>query len=633
MSRPLHVWLSFGMALAVLVAAVGWISWTALKLERSEGEARRRAELEENVRLALWRLDSTVAPLVSQESARPYFVYSAFYPAMGTYTRMFSAMQPNQVVVASPLLVEEVPFVRLHFQLDDKGQLSSPEVPKDNPTLPPTLRLDTPRLKRSRELLGELTRTVRAAELRAAFPPGSDVPETRPSLGPDLAQGSHVGLSQGQAGQVFQQDATPDELAQNFTVQNAMVKSSQEWRARAANSYQQRSSKRSYASDTLPPAEVNCAEPAMRAAAQPSTVAEGPVRPIWMGGQLLLARGVSLAGRPYVQGCWVDWDALKKELTDGVKDLFPRAALEPILHVTPVDVTPADHARALASIPVLLVPGVAAPAPLPVGMQSLTESPLGLSLVAAWASVGMAALAVAALLLGVLSLSERRATFVSAVTHELRTPLTTFRLYTDLLEGDLVKDPDKRKSYLVTLKREAERLGHLVENVLAYARLERGVSGRRLEPVKLADLIARCRPRLDERAQAAGLALEIDLPEEAARAEIHTDAAAVEQVLFNLVDNAGKYAAGGDRRVQVSVRHGHATTLTVRDHGPGISRREARKLFVPFSRSSEQAAGSAPGVGLGLALSRQLARQLGGDLTLDTSVTPGAQFTVTLPGR
>ncbi len=76
-----------------------------------------------------------------------------------------------------------------------------------------------------------------------------------------------------------------------------------------------------------------------------------------------------------------------------------------------------------------------------------------------------------------MDLSERRRIFVSAVTHELRTPLTTFRLYTDMLADGMVSGEEKRRSYLERLRGEAQRLSHLVENVLFYARLESGRAG------------------------------------------------------------------------------------------------------------------------------------------------------------
>jgi signal transduction histidine kinase len=129
------------------------------------------------------------------------------------------------------------------------------------------------------------------------------------------------------------------------------------------------------------------------------------------------------------------------------------------------------------------------------------------------------------------------------------------------------------------------------------------------------------------------MALEIDIADDAADAVVRADASAVEQVLFNLVDNAGKYAASADdRRIRLDAsRNGKYAMVRISDHGPGIPPAEARKLFRPFSKSARDAANSAPGVGLGLALSRRLARQMRGDLKLESGNGSGASFVLTLP--
>jgi signal transduction histidine kinase len=220
----------------------------------------------------------------------------------------------------------------------------------------------------------------------------------------------------------------------------------------------------------------------------------------------------------------------------------------------------------------------------------------------------------------------------------------------------MVSDEQKRHKYLTTLKVEADRLAHLVENVLAYARLERGKRpgrGQGVEVVTLDDLLRRCTSRLSERALQAGAELVVDMPADSggagsagagtpgsggtcARASgvtLRTDCSAVEQVLFNLVDNACKYATSArNRTIRVEgVRDGRRVLIRVRDYGPGISATEARQLFRPFSKSAHEAANSAPGVGLGLALCQRLARNLGGDLVLDRNVSDGACFVLSLP--
>jgi signal transduction histidine kinase len=247
--------------------------------------------------------------------------------------------------------------------------------------------------------------------------------------------------------------------------------------------------------------------------------------------------------------------------------------------------------------------------------------------------LGLSGLAAALLLHQVVSLSERRAAFVSAVTHELRTPLTTFRLYSEMLAEGMVSDESQRSTYLDTLRREAERLSHLVENVLQYAQLERGVARNRYQQLPIPQLLDHALPALQRRAELAGMRVVVETSPEAADLRVHTDPEIVEQILFNLVDNACKYAAtAGDPRIHLGIRAENAgrVQLRISDHGPGISAKQARRLFRPFRKTAEEAAESSPGVGLGLSLCRRLAQQIGGRLNWIPG-NGGACFVLTLP--
>jgi signal transduction histidine kinase len=284
----------------------------------------------------------------------------------------------------------------------------------------------------------------------------------------------------------------------------------------------------------------------------------------------------------------------------------------------------------LASLPVRLEPG-AVPQDVPAD-----RSPVALSLWVAWACVLLGAAAVAVLLGKAVSLSERRGAFVSAVTHELRTPLTTFRLYADMLAGGMVTEEAKRGTYLRRLRDEADRLSHLVENVLAYARLAGPRSKAHLESVPVGDIVDRGRDRLAALAERAGMELLIEADADALATAVRCNSSAVEQVLLNLVDNACKYAARAeDRRIHLHVvLRGATAVLAVRDHGPGIAPAGRRRLFEPFRKSAQEAAHSAPGVGLGLSISRRLARNMGGDLVCTPAAAgeeSGARFELRLP--
>jgi signal transduction histidine kinase len=107
---------------------------------------------------------------------------------------------------------------------------------------------------------------------------------------------------------------------------------------------------------------------------------------------------------------------------------------------------------------------------------------------------------------------------------------------------------------------------------------------------------------------------------------------AVEQILFNLVDNACKYARPTNDptiKIQASIEKGH-TCIRVTDHGPGIGSDVRKRLFQPFSKSASDAAKSEPGVGLGLSLCKRLAQNMKGELRLVSSTDTGTVFELRL---
>src|SRR4026209_159381 len=104
MTRPLHIWLLFTVCFTVLLAAMGWVSGTVLRLDRAQMQADHQAELEAKVRLALWRVGSLRAPLVVEESARPLPAYESFYAPEGAYTKGYSPVKQGDVLQPSPLL-------------------------------------------------------------------------------------------------------------------------------------------------------------------------------------------------------------------------------------------------------------------------------------------------------------------------------------------------------------------------------------------------------------------------------------------------------------------------------------------------------------------------------------------------
>jgi len=645
--KPWQVWLAFGIGLSLVMAAMAWVSAKVLELDDKGEQALVKAQLEERVRLALWRLDSVAAPIIASEAAQPYFTYRAFYPAEGAYSRMFNELDPGEVLLPSPLLGLDNDVVQLHFQRAPDGTLTSPQVPgTDEHRKAAGDIVEAKRLELLAKRFEALKKTLGAPQLKRLAARLPDA-RSRPSPGPPVRIASAEQMQQ-----VIQLDNSIANTIDNDDLiqQQQIALNSNEFVQRATSlgvsgnfqsnvgvynpiNKQQRKGQRKKKGNKRPPKQQMEAKSPGPAEAAPAP-AEGVMTPLWEGGQLLLARRVQLGDREYLQGAWLDWREVERRLLTSIQDLLPDARLVR----TEGDDDATLTARRLASLPVRLDPGEVQAA----GVSGLT--PLQLSLIIAWAALLLGAFAVGGLMRGALALSERRGAFVSAVTHELRTPLTTFRMYTEMLAGGMVRDEAKQQRYVNTLHAEAERLGHLVENVLAYARLERRPDAAQVERLEVRPMLERFLDHLTQRAEQVDLSLHLRVADDAREAFVMADAAAVERILFNLVDNACKYAApeSEPRELHLEVRRVDSANvgLTVRDFGPGIDAEEAATIFRAFHKSAKKAAQTAPGVGLGLALCQRLAVAMGGQLRLRPISTAsaalitgerGARFELTLP--
>lgn len=609
--RTWQIWLGYGVSLALAVLALSWLSGKVLELDRAEAAARARGELDERAGAALWRMDVELTHLLAAEVGRPV---SAFQPVMR------SGLEGDSPSV-SPLLVQPSQYVLLHFQVDEQGRWVSPQVPdpRDNEVALANGATRTS-IDFSQRRLQELRETFEADRLLARLPDEVFAYEDATLLAtnsvfepPTQTYIANAGQA-AQAAQAQQQVKTQQQLGQlESRGRGAEVDVSPQGAGRAASEFNRRF-------NTLQTA----AEQSLRQQRgvfmelEPPSVSLSRTQPFWKDGRLILARRVVVGDEQRAQGCWLDWPAIRQRLLESVSDLLPEADLAPVAEGGQT----APFNRLLASLPVHLVlpdPVEAAPA----------MTPIRLALLVSWGCFAAAAAAVGGLLHGVLKLSERRASFVSAVTHELRTPLTTFRMYSEMLSEGMVP-PEQRQTYLETLRSEADRLSHLVENVLQYARLERSAEGWKITETPADQLLELAGDRLAGRAEQAGLQLELKVDPRLEGERVATNLAALEQILFNLIDNACKYATPSDPpRLDVAlVRDGRFAEVVVRDYGPGVSAEQRHRLFQPFSRTGE--VGPAPGVGLGLALCRRLASQLGARLQFQPQ-SPGAQFTLRLP--
>ena len=584
-----RAWMIFSLCAFVLLGAVSAMSWQILRADRRQSETELRARLESQVRLALWRLDSRVTPMLARESARSH----------------------ESFVV--PSAEEPAPEIKLRFAR--RGEF------------------ETFNSAANEELRSEFSHLVDTASLERALP--------RPQ-GERLANAAQreQALAPVQSIQAIQ-NAAPIEQQQAY--------GDNEYRQRKAN-LDRTTPNFANSSDAdyddglgwlpskrreLPPSRRGLAS---GAAALPGDLADASTRPfdagelresvttaLWVGDELLLARRAQAKDGEWIEGAWVDWTHLRRELLTEVSDLFPDANL-----VAVRDESKGDTSRMLATLPLRLDPGVDLGPLLATYEFNITSVAVGL----AFFVVVFVLAATAMLLRATLDLSERRGAFVSAVTHELRTPLTTFRMYTEMLSEDMVTDEDQRSRYIETLRKEAHRLDNLVENVLTYARIEDERAQVKAETHALGPLVEDISVRLRERAEGADFAFSLELDPSLTDRPLIVDRTALEQVLFNLVDNAAKYGRGdsvNEIELLVDLTRRGELRFGVRDYGPGILDDELTKVFRPFQKAEAHQAGTLPGVGLGLALCKRLAEGLGGELRYEKA-SPGARFVLVIPG-
>jgi len=218
-------------------------------------------------------------------------------------------------------------------------------------------------------------------------------------------------------------------------------------------------------------------------------------------------------------------------------------------------------------------------------------------------------------------LNQLKSDFIATVSHELKTPLSLVRMFGEMLASNRVASPEKRAQYLDIIVRESERLSALIDNVLDFARLEGGRASYEFAEADLAEVVGRSVEMFRYRQQREKPVIVLEAP--VPGPTVRLDERALQLMVFNLLDNAFKYA-GESETVRVGVgREGRRAWLEVQDQGPGIDPDDLRRVFERFYRGRAARRGQARGSGIGLALVQHIARAHGGEATVEAA--PGSQ--------
>ena len=226
--------------------------------------------------------------------------------------------------------------------------------------------------------------------------------------------------------------------------------------------------------------------------------------------------------------------------------------------------------------------------------------------------------------------SEAKSRFLSHVSHELRTPLNAIRALSGLLldevDGPLTEEQGKQVGYI---RRSAETLTELVNNLLDIAKVEAGKVDVTVSAFQVDELLAGLRGLLKPLQASSGAELVFD--ESAGIPLVHSDEAKVAQILRNLISNALKFTEAGEVRVSAALEGDDRLVFTVSDTGIGLAAEDHERIFQEFEQVPGALQSRFKGTGLGLPLSRRLAELLGGALTVESQLGSGSTFRLSIP--
>ncbi len=227
-------------------------------------------------------------------------------------------------------------------------------------------------------------------------------------------------------------------------------------------------------------------------------------------------------------------------------------------------------------------------------------------------------------------LEQVRKDFVSNVSHELRTPLSIFRGYLETLidEPDLARA--ERERILRVLEKHSTRLHSLVDDLLSLARLEAPDPGLNFVSLSLDGLLQNIVKDWEKKVSAKELRLvhisDADLP------PVSADEARLEEIIYNLLDNAVKYSsAGGQVTLRASRVDEHNVAISVTDEGTGIAAADLPRIFERFYRADKARSREMGGTGLGLSIVKHIVQLHGGSVEAESQLGRGTAVHVILP--
>ncbi len=227
-------------------------------------------------------------------------------------------------------------------------------------------------------------------------------------------------------------------------------------------------------------------------------------------------------------------------------------------------------------------------------------------------------------------LSALQTDFISKVSHELKTPLTSILMFAEMIDEE-PSDPSEQQLCLDGIRRETSRLGKRIERLLEWGRMEVGQRSFHRASIDPPTLVERAARVFQGSAQGRDIHIELEISEPLPPVE--GDFEALLDAMLNLLDNAAKYGSAAGSIVLGTRPTAKGVRFLVRDQGPGIPRREQRRIFQKFYRVDDRLSRAVQGTGLGLAIVEHVAQAHGGRVELFSEPGEGSTFSIVIPAK
>jgi signal transduction histidine kinase len=223
-------------------------------------------------------------------------------------------------------------------------------------------------------------------------------------------------------------------------------------------------------------------------------------------------------------------------------------------------------------------------------------------------------------------LDEMRKEFINTMTHDLKTPLTNIKLFTQMTEINIESTSPKAKENLRIIDGESDKLKRMIDNILDYAIIEKGMKSYDLKNVSLTGLVKKTVNSMKYQFMISKQTFEVIANSD--EIIINADEEAIERAITNLITNAIKYSAGESKTTVTVKKVNSSAGVEVRDNGNGISNEDLNKIFEPFKRVKSVETKKIEGTGLGLAIVKHIMDAHNGRIEVESEIGKGSKFTL-----